>query len=148
MAEPQTKKQPAEENPDEVLLWMLAAIGVALTVFCAFVFYQTLQIFAQGTTAWFDCINGQQGALLSCGEGVDLAYDYRAGFSALNAMSLALVGLFIGPIPLIFILNRYRNSFVSIMLFFIVVIPYGLLAFLVVIIGLIVVIFYGSQFVL
>ena len=128
-------------------MWMLSALGVLLAVGAGFVFYETGRIFGEGTSAWVQCMSGTGGALLSCGEDVTVAYDYRYGLSALQGLGLALVGLFLGPIPLIVTLSRYRSNWAGLVLFLVVMIPYGTLAFLVLMIAAVVAIFYGSQLV-
>ena len=135
-------------DPDAAVFWMVAALGLLLAGGAGFVFYETVQIFAEGTSAWLQCVSGERGALLGCGEEVTVAYDYRYGLSALQGLALALAGLFVGPVPLIAALNRYRNHWVGAVLFFVVMIPYGTLAFLVIMIAALVTIFYGSQLVL
>jgi hypothetical protein len=136
-------------HADNSLWWVISIIGAAVALVGTFVFFETLQIFVDGTSAWFSCVQGgDSNAFVTCGSQINLAYEYRFGLDALPALGLSIVTLFLGPIPLIIALNRYKNELVAGILFFVVVIPYGTLAFLVMMIGVMVALFYTMQLVI
>jgi hypothetical protein len=125
--------------------WLIAVAGLGLMALSAVVIYETLELFATGAAAWLDCSRSENGALLDCGTPLAAAYEYRFGVDALRALGAALLGAFIGPIPMIFVLNRYRSTWAGILLFLLVMLPYGLLAFLVLVLGTLVIAFYGIE---
>lgn len=131
---------------DESVWWVAAIIGLMIAGGAGFVLYETLQLFAAGTTAWANCLLSENGALLTCGDEIAQGGMYRAGVNIYAAMGAAIAVLFISPIPLIIALNRYRNNVAAAVLLFVLMIPYGTLAFLVIIIGIIAAIFYITQF--
>jgi hypothetical protein len=52
---------------------------------------------------------------------------------------------FFGPIPLVVMLNRFKNQVVTGILFFLIVIPYSVLAFTVLMLAVLIVAFYLLQ---
>ncbi|MEO1440589.1 MAG: hypothetical protein AAFV33_09290, partial [Chloroflexota bacterium] len=87
----------------------------------------------------------------SCSDELNVAFEYRPlestayTINGLLAMGLAIAACFIGPIPIIAAFSRYRNTWLGGVMFFVVLIPYGTLAFFVLIISIVIVIFYTVQ---
>lgn len=134
----------AEE--DESIWWVAALIGLGLAGVGGFVFYETMQLLAANITAWANCLLSEGGALFTCNDALAQDEAYRFGVNVYIALVGALVALFVGPVPLIVALNRYRNNIAAAALFFALMIPYGTLAFLVIVIGALAAIFYLIQF--
>ncbi|MEO0560714.1 MAG: hypothetical protein AAF125_01270 [Chloroflexota bacterium] len=126
-------------------LWLLAFAGIALTGLAAFVIYETLSLFSTGIAAWADCARGSGVPLEACGGELDFVFQYRYGLDALSALLAAIFAAFVGPIPMIVMLNRFKNNYVGGLLFLLVMLPYGLLAFFVITIAALVLIFYGVE---
>jgi len=139
--EPETHPNAEEPSP----LWLLAFGGLVLTGLAGFVIYETLAIFAAGSAQYLECVRGSGVPLEGCGDQLDLAYAYRYGTNALQALGAALLAAFAGPLPMIVMLSRYRNNLIGAVLFFLIMFPYGLLAFLVLLLGTLVIIFYGVE---
>jgi hypothetical protein len=140
------KVEAAIDETDDSLWWIAAFCGLMLTIAGGFVLAETLQILAQGTAAWSDCIRTSGDTLFSnCSGQVDVAFEYRYGLNGLLAMGLAIAACFIGPVPIIAAFSRYRNNWLGAIMFFVVLIPYGTLAFVVLIVGVVVMIFYSVQ---
>lgn len=128
------------------LAWTVQAIaGLALTLLGMVVVYETFAIFMIGSTGWMNCINSDGTLMMACGNNLTTAYDYRLGMNALTALLLGLVAVFMGPIPIITMLNRFRSNAVAGVLFLVVMFPYGLLAFIVVVLGMMSAVFYGVE---
>ncbi|MEM6280821.1 MAG: hypothetical protein AAF787_01395, partial [Chloroflexota bacterium] len=125
------------EPADDSIWWVVAFCGLLLTVAGGVVLAQTLQLLAEGTAAWSDCIRSTDNTLFSaCGDELNVAFVYRVGGFGMNgllAMGLAIAACFIGPVPMIAAFSRYRSTWLGGVMFFVVLIPYGTLAFFVLI---------------
>ncbi len=139
--------QRPDPDADDSVWWVATIIGAGVTAAGVFVLYETLQIFSVALAAWGQCLQSAGGALIACGDEVTFNRPYRYGVSTLPALAAALFALFVGPIPIIATLNRYQNNVMASILFFVIMIPYGTLAFLVLVISLLITIFYAVQLV-
>lgn len=126
-------------------LWALVAAGIVLTGVASVVIYETFMVMLSGSGAWLSCLQGEGIVMATCGEPLNTAYVYRFGMDASWAMVLAIFAAFVGPIPLIAMIQRYRNNLASGVLFFAVMIPYGILGFIVVVLSLLVAVMYGME---
>lgn len=132
---------PPDAAPDDTPWWVASVLGLWLTGFGVFVLYETLGRYSQTLAAWGTCLQAEGGAVFNCNSELTLSLPYRYGIGLLPAMALAFVVVLAGPIPLIATLNRYRHNVIAGILFFIVMIPYGTVAFLLVVMGLLAVAF-------
>ena len=107
--------------------------------------YETFGILSGEATVWFECLNNGDFGLASCGDPLAEANTYRLGIPASTALIIGLLFSFFGPIPLVVMLNRFKNQVVTGILFFLIVIPYSVLAFTVLMLAVLIVAFYLLQ---
>ena len=143
------EEQPQEASPvqaEEPSVWWAVAFGGLLLFFLGwFVVYETLTLFAAGSADWMACIRTDDLALSGCADQMNMVFDYRYGLDALQGLGVGLFVIFIGPIPMIAMLRRYKNNIIGFLLFFLIMFPYGLLAFLILLIGMFILMFYGIE---
>ncbi len=145
--DPQSNGDVQTHSQEPSPLWTVAFGGAVLALGGWFVIYETLGIFAVGSADWIDCLRGAESTLQACGEQLNLAYAYRYGIDALQALGIGLVLALAGPIPLIVMLRRFRNNTATLLMFFLVLFPYGLIAFVLLILAALIIIFYGIELV-
>jgi hypothetical protein len=139
-APPQT---PSSQEPSP--LWIFAFGGLLLVLIGGFVTYETLGLFASGSAEWLDCIRTDGVALSGCSDQLDFAFEYRYGLDGLSALASALILIAAGPVPMIVMLRRYDNNVAGMLMFLLVMFPYGLLFFLLMVLATFVMIFYGVE---
>lgn len=145
-----TDPQPTETRPPRAteepsLLWVFAAGGLALVGLGIFVIYETLGLFAAGSADWLACVRTEGVALSGCGDQLNVAFAYRYGLDGLRALGAGLLLVAAGPVPMIILLRRYDNNVAGVLMFLLVMFPYGLLSFLLLVIATFVLIFYSVE---
>lgn len=121
--------------------WFWVPLGLFVTGLGSYVFYDSFTMFAETTSMWYACVEGRDLLFGGCGALLTEGAPYRFGINAVWAMLLALVALFLGPMPLVSILSRFRNNWVSGTLFILVVVPYSMIAFLVMMLSVLALVF-------
>lgn len=125
--------------------WALALGGVGLFALGGWMTFEALNLFAGTLNGWLACIGTDGGAMVACSEMLEAPAAWRLGWNAGAVLGVGLALLFVSPVPLIVMLNRYRQNWIAALLFVVVVFPYGLLAFLLLVIATLAVLFYGSE---
>ncbi len=123
-------------------LGLLAVLGVMLTAFCVFVAYDAFGVFAVDVEIYFQCISGE-GGFEACGD--MLVFDYRYGIDAGWAIGLSLLGIILGPIPVIILLRQRKSGVFGAITLLLILVPYGAVALFVITTALLVVIVFALR---
>lgn len=131
------------ENPFSLAWTLQAILGMGLLIAGAIVIHETFSILMIGSTEWMQCLNSDGTFAFACASDLNATYTYRFGIDATTALLLGIFAAFMGPIPILTMLNRYRNNNLAGVLFFVMMLPYGMLGFLLLILALMSIVFYG-----
>lgn len=141
-----SEDQTIDADPTSISPWVLyAVVGTLVTVGAAFILFQSLAILSDSASQWFDCVSGESIAFASCSDVLTLSNDTLYGLNLGVVLSGALMGVLIGPVPVIIVLRQLEGNVVSAVLLLAVMIPYGLMAFFVLVGAAIVAIFFSLE---